>query len=71
MLGLTSEILPETYARRMFFTSRSDAELVVADFCLICAPRTVTMSQESSPPQVAKSVSLGLTKDTYRPVRKT
>ena len=50
-------------ARRMFFKSRSDGELAVPDFCLICAPRIATMSQKSSLPQNAKSVSLVLIPD--------
>jgi hypothetical protein len=51
-------------ARRMVFTSRSDGELPVTDFCLICAPRRTTMSQKSSLPQLAKSVSMALIPDT-------
>jgi hypothetical protein len=50
-------------ARRMVFISRSDGELPVTDFCLICAPRRTTMSQKSSLPQLAKSVSMALIPD--------
>jgi hypothetical protein len=50
-------------ARRMVFTSRSGGELPVTDFCLICAPRRATMSQKSSLPQLAKSVSMALIPD--------
>jgi hypothetical protein len=48
----------------MFFTSRSDGELVVPDFYLIFNPLRVTMSRKSSLPQGTKSVSLALTPNT-------
>src|SRR5215472_11535579 len=50
-------------ARRMFFTSRSDGELARPDFCLISVLRLATMSQKSSLPQLAKSISPVLTPD--------
>src|SRR5258708_3902939 len=58
-------------ARRMVFTSRSDGELPVTDFCLICAPRRATMSQKSSLPQLAKSVSMALIPDTADTIDKS
>jgi hypothetical protein len=40
-------------SRRMFFTSRSDGELVGPDFCLICAPRRLTVSPTKLGLQIA------------------
>src|SRR5881392_3749085 len=50
-------------ARRMFFTIRSDDDSGCTDFCLISTPCVVTMSQKSSVPQAAKSVSQALMSD--------
>ena len=47
----------------MVFTSRSDGELAVTDFCLICDPLIATVSLKSSLPQLATSVSMALISD--------
>src|SRR6476661_8768876 len=51
-------------ARRMPLTISSDDRSVIRDFCLIFAPLRATMSQKSSLPQDAKSVSRVLMSDS-------
>src|SRR5262249_45909234 len=51
-------------ARRMVFSTCIAGSFTGPDFCLIFAPRKATMSQKSSLPQPAESVSRGLTADS-------
>src|SRR5262249_50904548 len=51
-------------ARRMVFSTCIAGSFTGPDFCLIFAPRKATMSQKSSLPQPAESVSRVLTADT-------
>src|SRR5437660_3354209 len=51
-------------ARRIFFTTSVAGSFSGTDFCLIFAPSRATMSQKSSLPQPAESVSRVLTADT-------
>src|SRR2546430_8197985 len=54
-------------ARRIFFTTSVAGSFSGTDFCLIFAPSRATMSQKSSLPQPAESVSRVLTADTRHP----
>ena len=53
-------------ARRMFFTIRSDGEFRMHGFLSHLHSLMVTMSQKSSVPQAAKSVSQALMSDTFQ-----
>src|SRR5262245_10196595 len=55
-------------ARRMVFSTCIAGSFTGPDFCLIFAPRKATMSQKSSLPQPAESVSRVLTADTGYPI---
>src|SRR5207248_11387226 len=51
-------------ARRMVFSTCVAGSFTGPDFCLIFAPRKATMSQKSSLPQPAESISRVLTADS-------
>src|SRR5437764_11772838 len=53
-------------ARRMVFSTCVAGSFTGPDFCLIFAPRKATMSQRSSLPHPAESISRVLTADTIK-----